>query len=243
METLKTITGQLDIGELSHVGDAGVAVALIILLIVVALALLKLGLEWLKTRQKLAGLEHEREMKRINVEADQTAVLDQMRKDLDGQKEQRDADRAVTGSLLSAIKQLTTSIDRLNASQADAAQRMADVTQQREEKLEAMHGDIRDVAGAVQAGLEPQLERLRKTIQDGFKAVEDSIMQRVEQLGEGVTPSLRATLKQEIEAYSRQTARQLENLTGLVEALNPEARIAEKQGQQEGKNHGQHATD
>jgi len=236
---MEHLIAQIDIGDLSHVGDAGVAVALIVLLIVVALALWKLGLEWLKTRREIAGLEHEREMKRIQAENGQTEALDALRKGLESQQKQRDADQAVTSSLLAAIRQLTTAVDRLNASQTEAASRMAAVTEQRNEKLNVMHNDIQGVAGVVQAGLEPQMDRLRTLIQDGFEDIEQAIMQQAEAMGEQLTPSLRQVLQQEIQTYSRQTTRQMERLTALVEALNPESKAQEKEGQADG----QHRTD
>lgn len=114
---------------------------------------------------------------------------------------------------------------------------MAPVLQLREQKLDAIHADVKIVpaevwrlgdprltglSDGVRTGLEPLIADLQDALEGGFRRIECGLAERLEALGEEMSPALCSMLAQELAQYQQRTQRQLETLKSLIEGLRDE---------------------
>lgn len=142
------------------------------------------------------------------------------------------------------VEQIQTNFDTaLTALVQQITTTMMPITEQREQKLEQMHSDIKTVPGevwrlgdpklaglqgSIRADLEPLIAGLREAFDDGFKRIEDGVQARLESMGEQISPALRAMIQQELNQYHRKTQQQIDNVMLLLTALREDMEHRER---------------
>lgn len=220
--------GQIDLGDLSHIGDAGVAVAVLITVIVVVAMGGWVLREYLRTRREIAKLEHHRELSRIeaedrrekerlDVERIQTGILEDLKQELQRSQKQREADRTIWDALTTTVANLAKAVTTLNNQLEDAEQRMAKVTAARERRLDELEIRIKDVPTDLEARLEPRLVALQAIIEQQFEELAHSLVRQVMQAG--VSPALRQMLEQTVNGKVQDILDGINDLTALVNRI------------------------
>lgn len=124
------------------------------------------------------------------------------------------------------------------------SEQMVPISKERAQKLEAIHTDVKTVPGEVwrlgeprlgtlqggiRSDLEPLIANLQQTLEDGFQRIEDGIAQRLDALGEEISPAVRGMINVELQQYQRQATKQFEKVTLLLDALRDD--LAHRHGE------------
>lgn len=234
------VLSQGDLEWITHIGDRGVAVALMIVLIVMAGAIVLVVRMWRDVRLAQIQMERDDRDARRKLEAEQTRERLEIERD---RVKAEDKQAAIMDRLELTLTGTQTAISRLlelvgtTPTKADlqaAGATMREWAVAHDQRLDRVHEDIKAVPGEVwrlgdprlggltsgiRAGLEPLIADLQETVETGFRRIETGLAERLEALGEEVSPALRGMLNQELAQYQQRTQRQLENIKLLVEAL------------------------
>lgn len=235
------VLGQIDLDGLTHIGDEGIAIALLISAIVFVVTISWVIHNWLKTRRGIARLEHERAMKQITAESDaakdrleaenrreaerlaverqQTNVLEDLQRELKRGNQQREADRTIWESLAAAVQQMTTVSTSLNTRLVEADERMQKISERRDHQYDQLQTRVQSVAGTVKAELQPQIDALCARIEQHMGQLETYISEQLDQLGTTVSEQTRQMLKLEIQTYLQQSTRKLEQVSNVAREL------------------------
>ena len=239
------ILAQSDLEWVSHIGDNGVATAMVIFGVI-------LGVIWLLVtrsnnavrmremalREQTAQREHtlataaqqERlaleaetareqvkiERQRTQAESDQATALNRLRVTLD-----------TTGVALERISTLiATAPTRQDLQDAiHAMHERSAVTDGRFDTVDATLGriqaDVQVVPQETVRLLDPQalINDLRATLQDGMTQNEHGLAQRLETMGAEMSPVMRGFLNQEIQQYAGQVQRQFDKVEAMLRSL------------------------
>lgn len=228
--------GQIDLDGLTHIGDAGVAVAVLITVIVVVVVGGWVLRDYIRSRREAAEFAHQlelaridaskerhavqlaaedrREKERLDVERAQTDVLKDLREELKRSQRQREADRTIWESLTATVANLVKAVNNLNVQLEEAEERMAKVTTERKRRLDDLEDRIKNVPADLEARLEPRLVALHAVIEQQFEELAHTLVRQVTQAG--VSPALREMLEQTVNGKVQAILDGIDELSDLI---------------------------
>lgn len=129
------------------------------------------AIAWILRPVLLHWMENIREQEQI--EKEQTKALRDLQDELRTVRDERASDREVSRSLTAALAQI-------NQTLTAARTQMVDVSGRRDQKLEAIHTDVKGTPGAVWLAGEDALKGVRVTIEQTIAGLERRILERVD---------------------------------------------------------------
>lgn len=168
--------GQIDIQNLTHLGDAGIAIAILIVIVVIVLGWVQINRANNTTQQKRLDHEHTRDMRQMELDdarererqahaeklqAEQIAAdlttakaLENLGRQMESSQTLRDTEQATIKTLATAATQLTAMLEQMVSS-----------VETRDKKLDAIHTDLKTIPAETARLLKVQLSAIQADIQ------------------------------------------------------------------------------
>lgn len=213
----------LDLLGLEHIGDGGIALALIIAAVIIVTIVSGVLRSWLNVIAANNKARNDNEAKKVQNEEKQTTVLEEVGRQLAVSAQAQSGLTTVLETLgknLTSHDTASSKAHELTHGKIDAAlTTMQQVTQAREQRLDKIDTAIGEVPAAVKVELEPQLDTLKALIEQSFDQLSRQIEAKLDQLGSQISPAARRIIKTEIETYMEQNTRRLGALTDILDSI------------------------